>query len=148
LEGKPLYGGSDVVPGLGKPARYSRAIEDIVAFRSTLSSVPKQVGAASYNAVYELGVMYVCVRNIAMSASWHLCSAADFTRWSPFKLGREVSNCPLSAQDYERSMACRMASQRGHAPPSGIDAEFVLGYHNRVAPWLAEIQDRVQEAIE
>jgi len=143
LESKELFDSGGTRQTLGVPAQYSRAIEDIAAFRQTLKDVPNQLKIAEYNAIYELGVLYVCVRNIAMSASWHLCQQPDFSRMSPYRLGKQVPACPLPIEEYERSMSCRMASQRGLLPLAGITANEVLSYYMKVSVWA----DTVLETI-
>jgi hypothetical protein len=144
LEGKQLHGDRGLLDELGQPATYARATEDIVGFGATFSGVPMQLRKSPHNAIYELGIMYVCVRNVAMSASWHLCDAPDFSRLSPFQLGGDVPPCPLSRAEYERSMSCRMASQRGLKLPGNVDVSLAMAYHESVAPWLVQVRMAVE----
>lgn len=145
FESKVLFEVIDTSSILGIPQKYSRASEDIAAFFETLKRVPDQLRSAPYNAVYEFGIMYVCVRNVAMSASWYLRQRPDFSRMSPFKLGNSVPPCPLSTDEYERSMACRMASQRGLPLLDGISASSVLTYHEKVLPWIGAVAEVIRE---
>lgn len=145
LESKVIFEAVDIFSRLGTPKHYTRASEDISAFFSTLRDVPGQLKSARYNAVYEFGIMYVCVRNIAMSASWHLRPRPDFSRMSPFNLGKEVPLCPLSKEEYERSMSCRMASQRGLPIMDGISTSSVLAYYDKIGPWIEAVAKVIKD---
>ena len=134
----PLYDPTGYLHGLGAPAAYRDAIADTRSFQKVLRGIPDQVCANEYNAVYEAGLVYVCLRNIAMAASWSLCEFPNFTRYSPFKLSG-IRECPISRREFDLTMACRMAGQRGNAPPVGVGAAFVLDVYDRLDPWIEEL---------
>jgi hypothetical protein len=117
LETVPLFQQTRFLESLGTPSPYMEAREDVASFHKVLQEIPEQLRLNRYNAVYETGLIYVCLRNIAMAASWILCRVPDFSRYSPFNLGR-VKNCPISVTEFEVAMTCRMAAQRGLPPPS------------------------------
>jgi predicted nucleotidyltransferase len=146
LEGKILHGKETII-SLGEPSTYRTAMQDIKIFCDTMHSVPRNLRHSQHNAIYELGVLYVCVRNIAMSASWHLSVEPDFSRYSPFNFGEIEALCPITREAYERSMACRAASQRGSKPPDGVRTDEVSAYYDSVAPWATKLQLRVQKEI-
>ena len=98
---------------------------------------------SEYNAVYEAGLIYVCLRNIAMAASWLLCEHPDFSRYSPFQL-TGVEPCPVSKGDFALTMACRMAGQRGNIPPAGVGRSFVLDMFERLDPWIEGLCSTLQ----
>jgi hypothetical protein len=134
----PLYDPNSFLKGLGKPAVYRDAVADTRSFQKVLKGIPSQITANEHNAVYEAGLTYVCLRNIAMAASWSLCEFPDFTRYSPFKLGA-IRACPISREEFDLTMACRMAGQRGTVPPAGVDRPFILDIYRRLAPWIEEL---------
>jgi hypothetical protein len=134
----PLYDPDSFLTGLGKPAPYRDAVADTRSFQTVIKGIPTQVAANGYNAVYEAGLVYVCLRNIAMAASWVLCAFPDFTRYSPFKL-TGVPTCPISRDEFAITMACRMAGQRCKTPPSGVDSTFVLDIYQKLSPWIEEL---------
>jgi len=139
----PIFDPKGFLEKLGRPSEYREYIPDMLSFRKVITGIPLQLALNESNAVYEAGLFYVCLRNIAMSASWVLCSAPDFSRYSPFNLsGFRV--CPISISDYERTMACRLAGQRGQLPPTGIDRTFVLSAFNSVYPWIQDLLLLVQ----
>ena len=41
-------------------------------------------------------------------------------------------------------MKCRMSSQRGDAPPPGVDADFVLKIASVLPAWLDDIETEVK----
>jgi hypothetical protein len=134
----PLYDPTGFLAGLGSPAPYQDAVADARSFQTVLKGIPSQINANEHNAVYEAGLIYVCLRNIAMAASWALCEFPDFTRYSPFQL-RGIRGCPISRQEFEVTMACRMAGQRGNAPPAGVCRSFVSDIYRRLEPWIEEL---------
>lgn len=135
----PLFDPAGFLSTLGAPAAYKECLADVTSFQKVLAGIPGQVMLNQCNATYEAGLIYVCLRNIAMAASWVLCEKPDFSRYSAFNL-RGVPPCPISVQEFECAMHCRMAGQRGQDPPSGVNAQFVLSLFERLDPWLANLQ--------
>jgi len=138
-ETAPLYDPTGFLCSLGRPAAYKDCLADVDSFCSILSGIPAQVTLNECNATYEAGLVYVCLRNIAMAASWVLCEKPDFSRYSAFALSG-IFPCPISVQEFECAMHCRMAGQRGQNPPSGVDARFVLALFERLEPWLTSLR--------
>jgi predicted nucleotidyltransferase len=139
----PMFDPEGFLAKLGKPSEYREFLADIFSFRKVIIGIPPQLTLNVFNAVYEAGLFYVCLRNIAMAASWVLCEAPDFSRYSPFNLAG-IDPCPISVRDYEITMACRLAGQRGLTPPDGVDGKFVLNVFNAVHPWIQELVSAVQ----
>src|SRR3546814_1285697 len=73
-QSKSLWGEESIADLFGRPQPYRDAKADILSFHSVLDSIPAAMHRCAGNSVYEFGLLYVCVRNIAMSASWHLRS--------------------------------------------------------------------------
>lgn len=133
----PIFETSQVIRDLGEPGFYEDGKEDIDSFRLILSNIPNEVSSSPHNAVYELGLIYVCVRNIAMSASWTLRGYPDFSRYSPFNLPNDLAS-PLSRDEYDVAMRCRLAGQRGLFPPT-VSADDVLQVYRRVHIWVDSV---------
>lgn len=146
LESRPLGAFPDVASMFGRPSDYSTACHDIFELRSILLGVGKEATSSPHNAVFELGVLYVCARNIAMSATWHLAPTPDFGRYSPFKL--PTVPFPLSMGEYELIMACRMASQRGIPPPAEATQSCALELYEKLAPWADDVLREVSASAE
>jgi hypothetical protein len=141
LEAKTLAG-TDLSACLGVPADYTTALSDINDLRKIASRVERSVIACNANAVFELGILYVCVRNIAMAASWHLASRPSFGRYSPYDLPIPF---PIAKDTYEVMMKCRMASQRGTALPMVFAAE-VLEVLRTILIWSEAVASDVAKA--
>ncbi|WP_428249584.1 hypothetical protein [Ferrovibrio sp.] len=137
-ETKPLFEDDITLKQYGVPGEYRDAVLDVESFYEVLLGIPEQIAANERNAVYECGLIYVCLRNIAMSASSTLNEKPDFSRYSPFKLNG-VRPCPISVDEYEISMESRMASQRGLTPPFAATAGLVRGLYERLTPWISDI---------
>ena len=144
-ETRPLFDPDRFLSVLGAPGPYREWRADVASFRSILDYIPHQIAQNPFNAVYEAGLVYVCLRNIAMAGSWVLCEFPDFSRYSAFNLGR-MPPCPISVGEFETAMHCRMAAQRGQTPPANVDDRFVLDLFRRLKPWLDELQRALLEA--
>lgn len=124
-ESLPLAGYTHLKEVLGKPAPYLDCMEDILGLREILINVPKQILHRPENTIYELGIVFVCLRNIAMAASSKLCGSVQFGRYSPMLL--PMVPFPLSMEAYELLAGCRHASTRGLiAPKLNICVENVI----------------------
>jgi hypothetical protein len=134
----PLFDPENFLAGLGRPSDYRECVADVTSFQRVMAGIPAQVALNEQNAIYEAGLVYVCLRNIAMAASWSLCAFPDFSRYSAFRLSG-VDPCPISAQEFDLTMACRMASQRGQDPPPCIRREFVISLFERLDPWIGHL---------
>jgi hypothetical protein len=140
----PVYDPGRFLAGLGVPAAYKDCLADVQSFRKVLAAIPTQIILNKGNAIYEAGLIYVCLRNIAMAASWVLCDVPDFSRYSPFNLDI-VAPCPISVREFECAMHCRMAGQRGQDPPPGVDRRFVLDLFERLEPWIGDLHLTLQK---
>ncbi|PDT46006.1 nucleotidyltransferase domain-containing protein [Sinorhizobium fredii] len=135
-----LIGGHNLSQIAGIPADYTSALSDINDLRKVALSVEKTISSCPENAVFEMGILYVCARNIAMSASWRLSPRPSFGRYSPFDLPLSFS---IDRKTYEMMIQSRMASQRGTAPPE-VSADQVLETQQRLLVW----SQRVMTAVE
>jgi hypothetical protein len=131
LESKSVGPYPDLQSIFGRPANYATAMPDIMELYGILGEVSDELRKAPKNAVFEMGILYVCARNIAMSASSKLCPTPHFGRYSPFALPMQF---PLTADEYELAMSCRMASQRGWPPPT-IHVRQVEDMQQRLIAW-------------
>jgi hypothetical protein len=140
----PLYEAIPFLKILGQPNPYQEMTEDVNSFHNILRGIPDQLKRNRFNAIYETGLIYVCVRNISMAASWLFCDRPDFSRYSAFHLG-EDRKCPINTSEYDITMACRMAAQRGLVPPPGVDAGFTMSIYDRLDPWIGRIREQIRE---
>jgi Nucleotidyltransferase domain len=141
-ESYAVWGPADIQELFGRPAPYRDALLDVSSFHAIMAGIPAALRNCPGNAVYEMGLLYVCIRNIAMSASWHLCDKPDFTRYSPFNL--ESREFCASRAGYELAMACRMSSQRGLRMFDLVEWERVLVLQEGLILWSQGIQGDVE----
>lgn len=144
-ESQPLWGQYSIQELFGRPEQYRDALLDISSFQEVVEGVPDALRHCPRNAIYEMGLLYVCVRNIAMSASWHLCDKPDFTRYSPYNL-KSRTIC-TSRTDYELAMSCRMASQRGSKPFNTVTWNKTLELQKDFLIWSQGIKEDVEENV-
>lgn len=124
-ESFPMPGFSHLKEIFGEPNAYKNCQDDINGLLEILKEIPNQISMNPQNMVYELGICYVCVRNIAMAASSVLCKKVDFGRYSPFSL--PIRPLLISLEDYKVLASCRHASTRGfNAPRINIAIAEVL----------------------
>ncbi len=146
-EATPIFEARYVFDELGVPEPYLTPLLDIDSFISVLRQTGTQLDVAPGNVVYENGLVYVCVRNVAMSASWVLNDSPDFSRYSPYRLDDARLECPLSRAEYECSLACRMAGQRGGLPPEGIDPHRVAMTATALVDWAEAVRTKVESRL-
>lgn len=144
-ECRPVWGPLSIQEIFGRPAPYEDALLDISSFQEVMADIPAALQHCPRNVVYEMGLLYVCVRNIAMSASWHMCDKPDFTRYSPFHLGQRKFGA--SRAEYALAMLCRMASQRGIRISDSVECNRVFHLQEALFLWSQDITADVEENV-
>lgn len=105
-----------------RPAPYRNGRTDAGHFADLIRSIGIELAGAPASLVHEAGLMYLALRNIAMSMSSTFLPQVDFTRLSPISLSAALAiESPCSIADYEMLIAARHASQRGTVAPQ-VDA--------------------------
>lgn len=137
-ETRHIYGDIDLKSKFGEPTPYQSVAEDVSSFESVLIDIPAALKFSPHNLIYEMGLQYVCLRNIAMSASWHLLNQPDFTRFSPYNLG-ELSFTG-SKHIYDLSISCRMSSQRGSKPIRPVKLSEIIELNAFGLKWVRQLK--------
>lgn len=132
LESSPLPGFNAISVEFGEPKDFKEVSETISDLLRILQAVPECLARSPWNAVFEAGVVYVCVRNIAMAASWHLLDKPDFTRRSPFAITQ--LSFPLKVHDYDTLARCRLSGQRGIPAPE-LSVRELGSWTNSLISW-------------
>jgi hypothetical protein len=142
LESKCIFASGDAsfLELLGRPAPYTTCREDIADLEIILNDSLTEIRSGTNSLMYELGLVHTAVRDIAMSASWHLQPAPSFSRNAPFMLPIE---CPLTSQTYNAMMLARHSSTRG--VPAEFDAEATA--EAVVSAPLAQWIDKIRRAL-
>jgi hypothetical protein len=120
LEAVQIYPrtGSGFLADLGEPAPYSSMVEDLADLRLLLENSILELQNGTPSPIYELGLAYTAIRDIAMAASWAMLEKPTFSRYAPYKL---PMRCPLPLPVYETAMRARHASTRGTEEPKDLD---------------------------
>lgn len=112
LEAKCVFSlrGEPFLASLGPPAPYSTIVEDIDDLEVLLNEALNELTAGTQNVIYELGIAYTAIRDLAMSASWSLLASPCFSADAPYRLPVDP---PLPRDIYHQAMVARHASTRG-----------------------------------
>lgn len=139
LESKKIEGLPDnYLKPFFKPNEYKNYNADVLSLIRIINSIKKALEKNQNNVIYEAGLLYVCCRNIAMSASSKLGDKLEFGRYSPFNLIKSKNIFPISKEDYDILMDCRFASMRG-AYPKKLEHERVLQLVEYSTYWAKKI---------
>lgn len=120
---------NDFLAELGKPTEYHFAYQDVNSLFNILRSIEEQVKNYPQNIVYEAGLLYVCVRNIAICALPTIQNKYNFSVYVPFLL-----DINLSKEDYNLILKCRYASTRGIGNPQ-IALHSFLDIYDKCYAW-------------
>lgn len=123
---------------IGAPSQYLSARDDIIQLRELLLNSLSEIRHGSPNLVYEYGLVYTALRDIAMSASLRLSGAHDFSRMAPYSLSLK---CPLDLAIYQLSIEARHSSTRGTTMPGISDEDSFLLLATPLDAWIESILD-------
>lgn len=142
LEAKCIHS-ADPMPylsTLGAPAPYSSVGKDIDELEGMLRESLLEIQRQTNNLIYELGIAYTAIRDIAMAASWTLMERPCFSRNAPYILPRP---CPLPTEAYRGAMLARHSSTRGsdHEIEYGRIAKALLTAP--LLPWVRDIRNAI-----
>lgn len=123
-----------VVPGwttntnfvFNRPQLYRDGQKDAERFVGLMKSISLELHVDPGSLIYEAGLIYLSLRNIAMSLSFEELGTPDFSRFSPYNLSTRLRlPFPTSRPNYAKLIAARHASQRGHAAPTISKCELL-----------------------
>lgn len=146
LESVPLIQGrtNDLIDTMGCPAAYNEAEADIESLIDILRTVPGAVTMCPANAAYEAGVTFVCLRNIALSASWYSAAGLDFSRYSPYGIEKNLGiPFPLNKCEYDLLVMSRLSGKRGNCKVD-INHHTLLSIYPKVEEWATTTYESVK----
>ncbi len=97
----------------------------------------KEIRSGSNNLIYELGIAYTAIRDIAMSASWFLMEKPSFSRYTPYLL---PTACPLPIDAYHGAMAARHQSTRGTVYSFDSEAVASILLSTPILDWVNNLR--------
>jgi len=112
LESKCIFSDADTdfLMSLGRPNDYTESKDDIAGFIEMIKDCFVSIENKDSSLIYEIGLLAVCIRDIAMCASWSLCDKPVFSRVAPFLL---PINSPVSLVLYNEMYKARFSNTRG-----------------------------------
>lgn len=122
---------------LGAPTPYTTMYKDIDELESLLQEAIQELANGTSNIVYELGIVYTAIRDLAMSASWKLLGAPCFSSNAPYKL---PNPCPLKFATYEQVKLARHSSTRGIGIGSDLDQTVNEIVHAPFKKWVESLR--------
>ncbi len=120
LEAKCIFSPHEIpfLTTLGTPAPYSTMNKDINELEELLQEAIHELKNGTKSFVYELGIAFTAIRDIAMSASWALLEVPCFSSDAPYQL---PNPCPLDVATYNLAKLARHSSTRGIEIETDID---------------------------
>ncbi|MCA4698436.1 nucleotidyltransferase domain-containing protein [Aeromonas hydrophila] len=142
LEAKCVYSSrsESFLATLGPPAPYSTIVDDIDDLDALLNEALTELASGTENVIYELGIVYTAIRDLAMSVSWSLLGSPCFSADAPYRLPLAQ---PLPRDVYHQTMVARHASTRGsqvNFDPS-ITAKIVT--NASLENWVASLREAI-----
>jgi predicted nucleotidyltransferase len=128
-ESRPLFVDSDWIASLGVPEEYTYGINDVISLMDIMKPIKKEIVACPSNIIYEAGLLFVCLRNIAIASLPSLQNIYYFGTDAPMRLDH-----PLNADIYNILKNARYASIRGNDPPI-INIKDIINWHDMSMEW-------------
>ncbi|HSB98048.1 MAG TPA: nucleotidyltransferase domain-containing protein [Spongiibacteraceae bacterium] len=111
LESKCIFSERETpfLEALGEPSSYVKHGEDFSDLCKILYDSLNELKTDTNSPIFEIGVVYTAIRDIAMVASTILLEKPSFSRYSPYQLPIEF---PISRLIYEQAIQARLLSTR------------------------------------
>lgn len=132
----PLEGES-YLERLGAPAPYTSAQSDISDLECLLAESLMEIRSGTNSLIFELGIVYTAIRDIAMAASWFLLEKPSFSRYTPYIL---PVPCPLPIDAYRGAMLARHQATRGTVYPFDPGAVSAQLLASPVLEWVNNLR--------
>ncbi len=131
---------------LGRPVPYTGGYEEVLSLRSILDGAINELRWRTPTPTYELGLVVMACRDIAMAAIPTLQRRFAFTRMAPFLI--KSPRFPIAKQTYNLLCECRRATTRGLKSPLSSDTlEKCLHRLPSLRRWAMNIQEVLHEGV-
>lgn len=125
---------------LGPPAPYSTIFDDINDLEALLIDAINELNAGTENLIYELGIVYTAIRDLAMSSSWSMLKNPCFSADAPYRLPIEI---PLPRATYHQAMLARHASTRGTKLNFNPSEPVDIIVKSPLKSWVASLRESI-----
>jgi hypothetical protein len=126
--------------GRTPPAPYSTIGDDIDDLDTLLNEALTELVSGTENVIYELGIAYTAIRDLAMSASWSLLGSPCFSADAPYRLPLDP---PLPRDVYHQTMMARHASTRGSQLNFDPTSTAKLITNAPLENWVASLREAI-----
>ncbi|BFT29921.1 nucleotidyltransferase domain-containing protein [Alteromonas sp. D210916BOD_24] len=136
----------DFLREIGPPSHYDSALSEIDELKGIIQSAFLELLDSTPSRIFEVGLIAVAVRDIAMAASVHIVGRFDFSKFAPFKLGKLSLDIPKSL--YLNMLSCRRATIRGEdllnikCPENELMQE-----RESITRWIDTVVEKIERKI-
>lgn len=140
LEAKCVFSprSESFLASLGPPAPYSTLFDDLDDLEALLKEALNELASGTENVIYELGIAYTAIRDLAMSASWSLLANPCFAVDAPYRLPVDP---PIPRDIYHQAMVARHASTRGSQLSFDPTSTAKLVTKAPLEAWVASLRE-------
>ena len=129
---------------LGEPSFYNRAAKDIEELGDLLDESLDELTEGTESQIYEIGIIHTCLRDIAMSASWHMLQSPCFSVDAPYYIPLSF---PLPKGIYQSTIMARHASTRGTELEIDADGIARTLIDASLPKWASSVKECVNEYV-
>lgn len=142
LEARVVYTPNkvDFISKLGEPREYRSAMEDVKDLGQILDDALIGIVNEQNSEIFDYGVMYTALRDIAMSASYVIMDKPNFSRMAPYEIPVEF---PLPIETYKKAMLARHCSTRGLDLSLCFEEEKQFLQKSTFKRWLENIEAKL-----
>jgi len=123
---------------LGEPNEFKSFDEDFSSLRALIYSSLNEIKNKTKSDIFELGISYTALRDIAMVSSTKLLDRPCFSRYSPYQL---PINFPVSEDLYESMIEARLNSTRGTNFSRNSEELSKKLLSSRLNDWIEELEN-------
>ena len=148
LESKLLFAsdGNDSIRNMGMPAPYQHCGDDCGKFRALFGECLRSLIAQSGSAVFDLGTVFLSIRNFATCFSLGMTEKPDFSRNSALRLGKFSLSMP--SDSYSVLERARILCTRGEGVIlTKNEILATVENLNRVQNWMDELLREVDQNV-
>lgn len=139
LESKTFNNESDFITNLGAPKPYNYSLQDVWSLLEILKPIKHEILNNPRNIIYEMGIAYVCARNIAICALPKLQNRYSFSVKAAFDL-----NLGISEADFDLMLKCRYASSRGLPSPK-VNIDYCINLYELILKWGTNLLQEIKK---
>ncbi len=132
---------NDFLRNIGKPAEHNNAYQEVIELNQVATSSLSELEGTNASIVFELGLIGLAIRDIAMTTSLKINGRLCFSKYAPFDLGR--LSLPLSKEFYFQLVQCRRATIRCEVEPKNLaDLKCkVLNNRTQIERWINTVME-------